>query len=170
MAVAWRGMQVEECREFTFALRDSGQQLRWTDLPGPVLDEHSTGGVGDCVGLLLAPLLAACGGYVPTISGRGLGHTGGTQDKLVFHGPAPYPRYHWPQLQAKAPPISTAIEHITMQLAQLPPERLEEVVDFVDFIATREQERRVVRAAHAVSEVTLAILWNNDTDAAYDRL
>jgi thymidine phosphorylase len=82
MAVAWRGMGVDECRDFTLALRDSGRRLRWDDLPGPVLDKHSTGGVGDGVSLLLAPLLAACGGYVPMISGRGLGHTGGTLDKL----------------------------------------------------------------------------------------
>ena len=82
MAVAWRGMSADECRAFTLALRDSGQRLRWEHLPGPVLDKHSTGGVGDCVSLLLAPLLAACGGYVPMISGRGLGHTGGTLDKL----------------------------------------------------------------------------------------
>ena len=82
MAVAWRGMGVRECREFTFALRDSGRRLDWTHLPGPVLDKHSTGGVGDCVSLLLAPLVAACGGFVPMISGRGLGHTGGTLDKL----------------------------------------------------------------------------------------
>ncbi len=82
MAVAWRGMSVEETREFTIALRDSGRQLDWSQLPGPVLDKHSTGGVGDCVSLLLAPLVAACGGYVPMISGRGLGHTGGTLDKL----------------------------------------------------------------------------------------
>ena len=82
MAVAWRGLDAAECREFTFALRDSGRRLDWRDLPGPVLDKHSTGGVGDCVSLALAPLLAACGGYVPMISGRGLGHTGGTLDKL----------------------------------------------------------------------------------------
>ncbi|WP_108471175.1 thymidine phosphorylase [Rhodanobacter thiooxydans] len=82
MAVAWRGMSTLECRQFTLALRDSGQCLRWDDLPGPTLDKHSTGGVGDGVSLLLAPLLAACGGYVPMISGRGLGHTGGTLDKL----------------------------------------------------------------------------------------
>lgn len=82
MAVAWRGMDADECRQFTLALRDSGRRLHWDDLPGPVLDKHSTGGVGDGVSLVLAPLLAACGGYVPMISGRGLGHTGGTLDKL----------------------------------------------------------------------------------------
>ncbi|WP_116086676.1 thymidine phosphorylase [Tropicimonas sp. IMCC34011] len=65
----------------TLAMRDSGEVLRW-DLPGPVLDKHSTGGVGDCVSLVLAPALAACGAFVPMISGRGLGHTGGTLDKL----------------------------------------------------------------------------------------
>lgn len=82
MAVAWRGLDAAECRDFTFALRDSGRCLDWRELPGPVLDKHSTGGVGDCVSLALAPLVAACGGYVPMISGRGLGHTGGTLDKL----------------------------------------------------------------------------------------
>jgi thymidine phosphorylase len=87
MAVAWQGMGREECRRFTLALRDSGRRLRWHDLPGPALDKHSTGGVGDAVSLLLAPLVAACGGYVPMISGRGLGHTGGTLDKLQsLHG------------------------------------------------------------------------------------
>ena len=65
----------------TIGMRDSGSVLSW-DLDGPVLDKHSTGGVGDCVSLLLAPALAACGAYVPMISGRGLGHTGGTLDKL----------------------------------------------------------------------------------------
>ncbi len=82
MAVAWRGLDADECRLFTLALRDSGRCLDWSTLPGPVLDKHSTGGVGDCVSLALAPLVAACGGYVPMISGRGLGHTGGTLDKL----------------------------------------------------------------------------------------
>jgi thymidine phosphorylase len=62
-------------------MRDSGRVMAW-DLPGPVLDKHSTGGIGDCVSLLLAPALAACGAHVPMISGRGLGHTGGTLDKL----------------------------------------------------------------------------------------
>ncbi len=65
----------------TAAMRDSGAVLQW-DLPGPVLDKHSTGGVGDCVSLVLAPALAALGAYVPMVSGRGLGHTGGTLDKL----------------------------------------------------------------------------------------
>ena len=82
MSVAWRGMDAEETRALTLALCDSGSRLRWDGLPGPLLDKHSTGGVGDCTSLLLAPLLAACGGYVPMISGRGLGHTGGTLDKL----------------------------------------------------------------------------------------
>ncbi|PRY21191.1 thymidine phosphorylase [Aliiruegeria haliotis] len=65
----------------TLAMRDSGNVMAW-DMPGPVVDKHSTGGVGDCVSLPLAAALAACGAYVPMISGRGLGHTGGTLDKL----------------------------------------------------------------------------------------
>ncbi|MDK3074856.1 thymidine phosphorylase [Sedimentitalea sp. JM2-8] len=65
----------------TLGMRDSGDVLDW-DLPGPVIDKHSTGGVGDCISLLLAPALAECGGFVPMISGRGLGHTGGTLDKI----------------------------------------------------------------------------------------
>jgi thymidine phosphorylase len=82
MAVFFRGMTPEECVALTRAMRDSGEVLRWNDLPGPALDKHSTGGVGDTVSLMLAPAVAACGGYVPMISGRGLGHTGGTLDKL----------------------------------------------------------------------------------------
>ena len=68
----------------TQAMTRSGASLDWRDsnLPGPILDKHSTGGVGDNVCLMLAPMLAACGAYVPMISGRGLGHTGGTLDKL----------------------------------------------------------------------------------------
>jgi thymidine phosphorylase len=65
----------------TRAMRDSGRVLRW-DLPGPVLDKHSTGGVGDATSLIVAPVLAALGAYAPMLSGRGLGHTGGTLDKL----------------------------------------------------------------------------------------
>jgi thymidine phosphorylase len=84
MAVLLRGMDNAETVALTEAMRDSGEVLRWADanLHGPVLDKHSTGGVGDKVSLLLAPIVAACGGVVPMISGRGLGHTGGTLDKL----------------------------------------------------------------------------------------
>lgn len=81
MAVCLRGLGEAGRVALTEAMRDSGAVLRW-DLPGPVLDKHSTGGVGDCVSLLLAPALAACDMFVPMISGRGLGHTGGTLDKL----------------------------------------------------------------------------------------
>jgi thymidine phosphorylase len=82
MAVAIRGMDADEQVALTLAMRDSGRVMAWEGLDGPVLDKHSTGGVGDKVSLPLAPLLAACGAYVPMISGRGLGHTGGTLDKL----------------------------------------------------------------------------------------
>ncbi|MFO0514011.1 MAG: thymidine phosphorylase, partial [Rhodobacterales bacterium] len=81
MAVCLRGLGEAGRVALTQAMRDSGKVLHW-DLPGPVLDKHSTGGIGDCVSLLLAPALAACGAFVPMISGRGLGHTGGTLDKL----------------------------------------------------------------------------------------
>jgi thymidine phosphorylase len=81
MAVYFNGMEREEAVGLTLAMRDSGTILQW-DLPGPVVDKHSSGGIGDNVSLMLAPMLAACGMYVPMISGRGLGHTGGTLDKL----------------------------------------------------------------------------------------
>jgi thymidine phosphorylase len=82
MAVCVHGMSMAEQTTLTIAMRDSGQVLDWPGLDGPVLDKHSTGGVGDMVSLILGPMIAACGGYVPMISGRGLGHTGGTLDKL----------------------------------------------------------------------------------------
>ncbi len=84
MAVYFKSLSLEECVDLTLAMRDSGIVLDWSKhrLDGPVIDKHSTGGVGDLVSLVLGPLLAACGGYVPMISGRGLGHTGGTLDKL----------------------------------------------------------------------------------------
>ena len=82
MAICFRGMTTAERVRLTEAMRDSGEVLAW-DLPGPVVDKHSTGGVGDNVSLMLAPALAACGAHVPMISGRGLGHTGGTLDKLA---------------------------------------------------------------------------------------
>jgi thymidine phosphorylase len=84
MAIVWRGMTAAERVALTGAMTRSGDVLDWSSagLSGPVLDKHSTGGVGDKVSLLLAPILAACGAFVPMISGRGLGHTGGTLDKL----------------------------------------------------------------------------------------
>jgi thymidine phosphorylase len=84
MAVFFRGMTMPERVALTQAMVRSGVTLDWRDLdlPGPVLDKHSTGGVGDVVSLMLAPMVAAAGGFVPMISGRGLGHTGGTLDKL----------------------------------------------------------------------------------------
>ncbi|TMV09675.1 thymidine phosphorylase [Ruegeria sediminis] len=81
MAVCMGSLGAEGRAALTLAMRDSGDVLTW-DLDGPVIDKHSTGGVGDCVSLVLAPALAECGAYVPMISGRGLGHTGGTLDKL----------------------------------------------------------------------------------------
>ena len=82
MATWFRGMESEETARLTIAMRDSGRVMAWPGLDGPVLDKHSTGGVGDLVSLVLGPLVASCGAYVPMISGRGLGHTGGTLDKL----------------------------------------------------------------------------------------
>ena len=84
MAVYLRGMDPEETTALTRAMTRSGEVMNWADkdLNGPVLDKHSSGGVGDSVSLILAPLLAACGAYVPMIAGRGLGHTGGTLDKI----------------------------------------------------------------------------------------
>lgn len=84
MAVLLNGMGRDECVALTRAMTHSGRVLRWDDagLKGPVVDKHSTGGVGDKVSLVLAPIVAACGGVVPMVSGRGLGHTGGTLDKM----------------------------------------------------------------------------------------
>ncbi|MEM9755060.1 MAG: thymidine phosphorylase, partial [Pseudomonadota bacterium] len=81
MAACTRGLGPEGRVRWTHAMLASGGRLTW-DLDGPVIDKHSTGGVGDATSLMLAPTLAACGGYVPMISGRGLGHTGGTLDKM----------------------------------------------------------------------------------------
>ena len=82
MAVFFRGLSAEECAALTRAMARSGRTLEWREIDGPIVDKHSTGGIGDTVSLILAPAVAACGGYVPMIAGRGLGHTGGTIDKL----------------------------------------------------------------------------------------
>jgi len=84
MAVFFNGMNMDERIALTLGMMNSGTVLSWQDmnLAGPILDKHSTGGVGDKVSLILGPIIAACGGFVPMISGRGLGHTGGTLDKF----------------------------------------------------------------------------------------
>jgi thymidine phosphorylase len=82
MAVFFNGMSLEEKTTLTLAMKNSGDTLTWEGIDGPIVDKHSTGGVGDVVSLMLGPMLAACGAYVPMISGRGLGHTGGTLDKF----------------------------------------------------------------------------------------
>jgi thymidine phosphorylase len=82
MAIFFRGLSPTECAALTRAMAGSGRTLEWAEIEGPIVDKHSTGGIGDTVSLILAPAVAACGLYVPMIAGRGLGHTGGTIDKL----------------------------------------------------------------------------------------
>lgn len=86
MAIVWRGMTGRELATWTAAMIDSGQRLDLSSLNRPTVDKHSTGGVGDKVSLVLCPLVAACGAAVPQLSGRGLGHTGGTLDKMEAIG------------------------------------------------------------------------------------
>ncbi|MBL8713033.1 MAG: thymidine phosphorylase [Alphaproteobacteria bacterium] len=84
MATLLKGMEMPERVALTQSMAKSGTVMDWKseNLPGPILDKHSTGGIGDKVSLMLAPIVAACGGFVPMLSGRGLGHTGGTLDKM----------------------------------------------------------------------------------------
>ena len=82
MAIFLNGMTPDETASLALSMRDSGDIMEWSDINGPIVDKHSSGGVGDKVSLMLAPMLAACEAYVPMISGRGLGHTGGTLDKF----------------------------------------------------------------------------------------
>ncbi len=82
MAILLNGMNTREITRWTNAMINSGERMNWSKLDRPTADKHSTGGVGDKITLPLAPLVAACGGAVPQLSGRGLGHTGGTLDKL----------------------------------------------------------------------------------------
>ncbi len=94
MAIFLNDMNRDECVDLTLSMRDSGRVMEWKslDLGGPIVDKHSTGGVGDVVSLMLGPMFAACGGFNPMISGRGLGHTGGTLDKLgSIPGYNPFP-------------------------------------------------------------------------------
>jgi len=82
MAIFQQGMDTREIVDLTMAMMKSGEVINWPELDAPIVDKHSTGGVGDKVSFMLAAIVAACGAYVPMISGRGLGHTGGTSDKL----------------------------------------------------------------------------------------
>jgi thymidine phosphorylase len=82
MAIFQQGMETQEIVSLTTAMKKSGDVLSWPEIDGPIVDKHSTGGVGDKVSFMLAAIVSACGAYVPMISGRGLGHTGGTSDKL----------------------------------------------------------------------------------------
>src|SRR5919112_5038785 len=119
MAVVLKGMTAAERVALTGAMMRSGAVLDWSEagLPGPALDKHSTGGVGDKVSLLLAPIVAACGGAVPMVSGRGLGHTGGTLDKLDS-----IPGYDsTPDLDRFRQAVATAGCAIVGQTAQLAP-------------------------------------------------
>ena len=115
MAVLLNGLGDQGRVNLTLAMRDSGDVLEW-DLPGPVLDKHSTGGVGDCVSLLFAPALAACGVFVPMISGRGLGHTGGTLDKMEAI-PGVCAQISEDQLHEVTAKVGCAIVGATAQLA-----------------------------------------------------
>lgn len=118
MATYFTDMQTRECMTLTRSMQNSGVTLAWDnhDLTGPVVDKHSSGGVGDKVSIMLAPMLAACGTFVPMISGRGLGHTGGTLDKLdSIPGYSTSPDIN--QLQTVVRQVGCAIVGQTAELA-----------------------------------------------------
>ncbi|MBP4043652.1 thymidine phosphorylase [Chromobacterium violaceum] len=145
MAIYFNGMELEENVHLALAMRDSGRRMHWKDLnlPGPIVDKHSTGGVGDVVSLMLGPMVAACGGFVPMISGRGLGHTGGTLDKLsAVPGYNPFPE---PELFRKVvKDVGVAIIGQTSDLA--PADRR--------FYATRD----VTATVESIALITASIL------------
>jgi thymidine phosphorylase len=118
MAILLNGLDSDERVNLTMAMARSGDTVDWAQdaLPGPVLDKHSTGGVGDKVSLMLAPIVAACGGYVPMISGRGLGHTGGTLDKMdAIPGYVSQPDL--PMLKSVVTSVGCAIVGATKEIA-----------------------------------------------------
>jgi thymidine phosphorylase len=118
MAIFLIGMDDRECTDLTLAMRDSGKVFDWSGmaLNGPVVDKHSTGGVGDYVSLPLGPILAACGAYVPMVTGAGLGHTGGTVDKMQSI-PGYNVRPNARRMQAVVKDVGVAITGQTSELA-----------------------------------------------------
>ena len=109
MAIRIRGMGAEETAALTDAMASSGSRLDLSGLPGPTVDKHSTGGVGDKTSLVLAPVVAACGAIVPMMSGRGLGHTGGTLDKLEAIPGFPHAARRSRQVRAQLSRVGCAI-------------------------------------------------------------
>jgi len=161
MAVFFRGLALDERVALTRAMMLSGEVLRW-DLPGPALDKHSTGGVGDNVSLILAPAVAACGGYVPMISGRGLGHTGGTLDKLEA-----IPGYKaQPDLEAFRRTVDAAGCAIIGQTADLAPadKRLYAIrdvtgtVESIDLITASILSKKLAAGLHGL---VLDVTWGS---------
>ncbi len=172
MAVCCKGLSEAETAALTMAMRDSGQVMHW-DLPGAVADKHSTGGVGDKTTLILAPIAAACGIFMPKMSGRGLGHTGGTIDKLE-----------------SIPGLSTALDPdaflrlvrhagfaVAMQTGNLAPadkklyalRDVTETVDSIPLLCARIMSKQLAAGAdHILLDVKVGsgAFMKNDADAA----